>query len=201
MAKSHGIRVHGYAPLREFFASSAGHSDTADVAADIGVEVGAGASQVLLRWQLEVGCGLVVQSANETHQRSNLDVFSFDLSPAHLDALQPRSSSVAAHLNILDDDAARPASVAARFAALDAARAAAAANVLDRPYLTAEGRKEARRVKQEAAVPASTIGGGVAEEEAGGDAVSSFALLAVVFLLFFAVWRSRSGSGDGKKRE
>ncbi|WP_205877171.1 aldo/keto reductase [Mycobacterium camsae] len=50
-------------------------------------EYGKTASQVLLRWNIQLGNAVVFRSANAEHIASNLDVFDFELATEHMDAL------------------------------------------------------------------------------------------------------------------
>lgn len=50
-------------------------------------EYGKSASQVLLRWNLQLGNAVVFRSANAEHIATNLDVFDFELAAEHMDAI------------------------------------------------------------------------------------------------------------------
>jgi diketogulonate reductase-like aldo/keto reductase len=48
---------------------------------------GVSAAQVILRWQLQLGCIPIPKSATRERQVANLDVFDFELSPAEVEAI------------------------------------------------------------------------------------------------------------------
>ncbi|ASW86629.1 hypothetical protein I548_0462 [Mycobacterium intracellulare] len=50
-------------------------------------EYGKTASQVLLRWNLQLGNAVVFRSAKEEHIATNMDVFDFELAAEHMDAI------------------------------------------------------------------------------------------------------------------
>lgn len=61
-------------------------ADNATVTSIAG-EYGKTASQVLLRWNLQLGNSVVFRSANAEHIAGNLDVFGFELASEHMNAL------------------------------------------------------------------------------------------------------------------
>lgn len=61
-------------------------NDDATVTAIAG-EYGKTASQVLLRWNVQLGNSVVFRSANAEHIAGNLDIFDFELATEHMDAL------------------------------------------------------------------------------------------------------------------
>lgn len=83
--REHGIVVEAYSPLAK--ASELDDPTLNAVARELGVTV----AQVMLRWSLQKGLVPLPKSVHEDRQKSNLDVFSFQLSDeqmARLDALE-----------------------------------------------------------------------------------------------------------------
>ncbi|MCV7005393.1 aldo/keto reductase [Mycobacterium gordonae] len=77
----HQIVTQAYTPL-----ALGKLSDNATVTAVAG-EYGKTASQVLLRWNVQLGNSVVFRSADAEHISGNLDVFDFELAAEHMDAL------------------------------------------------------------------------------------------------------------------
>lgn len=82
--RAHGIALQSYSPIM-----SKGSWDGAVQAAEaaVGAELGKSAAQVALKWLLQRGIAVTVRSANEAHQRENLALFGWDLTPQHMDRL------------------------------------------------------------------------------------------------------------------
>ncbi|APF41406.1 aldo/keto reductase [Neomicrococcus aestuarii] len=79
---SHGIPTVAYSPLGragDFFADPA--------IAGPAEKYGKSAAQVVLRWHLEAGRVAIPRSANEEHQRQNLEIFDFSLTPEETAAI------------------------------------------------------------------------------------------------------------------
>lgn len=77
----HQIVTQAYTPL-----ALGKLADNATVTAVAG-EYGKTASQVLLRWNVQLGNSVVFRSADAEHISGNLDVFDFELAAEHMDAL------------------------------------------------------------------------------------------------------------------
>lgn len=77
----HQIVTQAYTPL-----ALGKLADNATVTSVAG-EYGKTASQVLLRWNIQLGNAVVFRSANAEHIAGNLDVFDFELATEHMDAL------------------------------------------------------------------------------------------------------------------
>jgi len=77
-----GIVTESWSPLGKRQAPFA-EAPVAEAAAAHGVDPG----QVILRWQLQLGCLPIPKSATPSRQRSNLDVFSFELSDEEMAAI------------------------------------------------------------------------------------------------------------------
>jgi 2,5-diketo-D-gluconate reductase A len=69
-----GVAVEGYSPLK---GTRLGHPVLDEIAAKHGVTP----AQVVLRWHLELGITVIPKSARPERIRSNIDLFSFSLSP------------------------------------------------------------------------------------------------------------------------
>ncbi len=77
----HQIVTQSYTPL-----ALGKLADNATVTSIAG-EYGKTASQVLLRWNVQLGNSVVFRSANAEHIAGNLDVFDFELAAEHMNAL------------------------------------------------------------------------------------------------------------------
>jgi 2,5-diketo-D-gluconate reductase A len=77
-----GIRTESWSPLGKRQAPF-GEPPVAAAAEAHGVTAG----QVILRWQVQLGCVPIPKSATPERQRQNLDVFGFELTDAEMDAI------------------------------------------------------------------------------------------------------------------
>ena len=77
-----GIRTESWSPLGKRQAPF-GEPAVADAARAHGVSP----SQVILRWQLQLGCLPIPKSSTRERQAANLDVFGFELSAAEVEAI------------------------------------------------------------------------------------------------------------------
>ncbi len=77
----HQIVTQSYTPL--VLGKLADNSTVTSIAG----EYGKTASQVLLRWNVQLGNSVVFRSANAEHIAGNLDVFDFELAAEHMNAL------------------------------------------------------------------------------------------------------------------
>jgi 2,5-diketo-D-gluconate reductase A len=77
-----GIRTESWSPLGK---RQAPFSEPA--VADAARAHGVSPSQVILRWQLQLGCLPIPKSSTRERQAANLDVFGFELSAAEVDAI------------------------------------------------------------------------------------------------------------------
>lgn len=77
-----GIRTESWSPLGKRQAPFA-EPAVAEAAETHGVSP----AQVILRWQVQLGCLPIPKSATRERQVANLDVFGFELSPLEMDAL------------------------------------------------------------------------------------------------------------------
>jgi diketogulonate reductase-like aldo/keto reductase len=77
----HQILTQAYTPLA--LGQLADNSTVTSIAG----EYGKTASQVLLRWNIQLGNSVVFRSANAEHIAGNLDVFDFELATEHMNAL------------------------------------------------------------------------------------------------------------------
>lgn len=77
----HNVVTQAYGPLG--VGKLLGNSTVASVAD----ECGHSPAQVLLRWNLQLGNAVVVRSSDRERMGANLDVFGFELSAEHMDAL------------------------------------------------------------------------------------------------------------------
>lgn len=80
--ESLGVRTESWSPLGKRNAPFA-EPAVADPAGRYGVSP----AQVILRWQVQLGCVPIPKSATPERQRANLDVFSFELTPVELSAI------------------------------------------------------------------------------------------------------------------
>lgn len=81
---SHGIAVEAYSPLGR------GRGLDADAVTSVAERLGVTAGQVVLRWHVQAGRVVIPKSVTPERIKANLDVFSFELTPedvAALDAL------------------------------------------------------------------------------------------------------------------
>lgn len=78
-----GIVTQSWSPL------GSRHADIASspIIEEIADELGATPTQVVLRWHVQLGAIPLPKSADPERQRENLDVFGFELTAAHLDAI------------------------------------------------------------------------------------------------------------------
>ena len=77
----HNVLTQSYTPL------ALGKLNDNPTVNSVAGEYGKTASQVLLRWNLQLGNAVVFRSANAEHIASNLDVFDFELADEHMDAI------------------------------------------------------------------------------------------------------------------
>lgn len=77
----HNVLTQSYTPL------ALGKLNDNPTVNSVAGEYGKTASQVLLRWNLQLGNAVVFRSANAEHIASNLDVFDFELAAEHVDAI------------------------------------------------------------------------------------------------------------------
>lgn len=77
----HDVITQAYTPL------ALGKLADDPTVTSVAAEYGKTASQVLLRWNVQLGNAVVFRSANPEHISSNLDVFDFELAAEHMDAL------------------------------------------------------------------------------------------------------------------
>jgi diketogulonate reductase-like aldo/keto reductase len=77
----HNVLTQSYTPL------ALGKLNDNPTVNSVAGEYGKTASQVLLRWNLQLGNAVVFRSANAEHIGSNLDVFDFELADEHMDAI------------------------------------------------------------------------------------------------------------------
>ena len=77
-----GIRTESWSPLGK---RNAPYEEPA--VADAATAYGVTPAQVILRWQLQLGCLPLPKSATPERQRANLDVFSFELTDAEVEAI------------------------------------------------------------------------------------------------------------------
>ena len=77
-----GIRTESWSPLGKWQAPFT-EPPVADAAANHGVDPG----QVILRWQVQLGCLPIPKSATPDRQRTNLDVFGFELTDDEMAAI------------------------------------------------------------------------------------------------------------------
>lgn len=77
----HQIVTQAYTPL------ALGRLADNPTVTSIAGEYGKTASQVLLRWNIQLGNSVVFRSANAEHIAGNLDVFDFELATEHMNAL------------------------------------------------------------------------------------------------------------------
>lgn len=77
----HNVVTQSYTPL------ALGKLIDNPTVSSIAGEYGKTASQVLLRWNLQLGNAVVFRSAKEEHIATNMDVFDFELAAEHMDAI------------------------------------------------------------------------------------------------------------------
>jgi 2,5-diketo-D-gluconate reductase A len=77
----HNVVTQSYTPL------ALGRLTDNSTVTSIAGEYNKTASQVLLRWNLQLGNAVVFRSANPEHIAGNLDVFDFELAAEHMDAI------------------------------------------------------------------------------------------------------------------
>ncbi|MCW4386516.1 aldo/keto reductase [Salinibacterium sp. SYSU T00001] len=79
----HSIVTESWSPL------GSRHADFTDepVIRDVASELGVTPTQVVLRWHVQVGAIPLPKSGDRDRQRENLDVFGFELTREHLDAI------------------------------------------------------------------------------------------------------------------
>ncbi|OBK19015.1 aldo/keto reductase [Mycobacterium asiaticum] len=77
----HEVVTQSYTPL------ALGKLNDNPTVTSIAGEYGKTASQVLLRWNVQLGNAVVFRSANPEHIAGNLDIFDFELAAEHVDAL------------------------------------------------------------------------------------------------------------------
>ncbi|WP_368682024.1 aldo/keto reductase [Mycobacterium intracellulare] len=77
----HNVVTQSYTPL------ALGKLIDNPTVSSIAREYGKTASQVLLRWNLQLGNAVVFRSAKEEHIATNMDVFDFELAAEHMDAI------------------------------------------------------------------------------------------------------------------
>lgn len=77
----HNVVTQSYTPL------APGKLIDNPTVSSIAGEYGKTASQVLLRWNLQLGNAVVFRSAKEEHIATNMDVFDFELAAEHMDAI------------------------------------------------------------------------------------------------------------------
>ena len=78
--RQRGICVEGYSPLKD---ANMNHPAVAEVAAAHGVSP----AQVVLRWHIEHGVGVIPKSAHQARIAANIDLFGFALSPQEVAAI------------------------------------------------------------------------------------------------------------------
>lgn len=77
----HNVVTQSYTPL------ALGKLNDNPTVNSVAGEYGKTASQVLLRWNLQLGNAVVFRSANPEHIATDFDVFDFELAAEHLDAI------------------------------------------------------------------------------------------------------------------
>ena len=78
--RERGICVEGYSPLKD---GNMDHPVVAGIAAAHGVS----AAQVVLRWHIEHGIGVIPKSAHQPRIAANIDLFGFALLPEEVAAI------------------------------------------------------------------------------------------------------------------
>lgn len=76
-----GIVTQAWTPLGN------GRSFAADPITAAAARTGKSPAQVVLRWHLQLGNGVISRSVNPQHQAENLDIFDFDLNPEEIAAI------------------------------------------------------------------------------------------------------------------
>jgi 2,5-diketo-D-gluconate reductase A len=79
----HGIVTQSWSPLGSRHADIASSPIIEEIAGELGVTP----TQVVLRWHVQLGAIPLPKSGDRERQRENLDVFGFELTAAHLDAI------------------------------------------------------------------------------------------------------------------
>lgn len=77
----HNVVTQAYTPL------ALGKLNDNPTVTSVAAEYGKTPSQVLLRWNLQLGNSVVFRSANAEHIAGNLDVFDFELAAEHVEAI------------------------------------------------------------------------------------------------------------------
>ncbi|CQD10393.1 2,5-diketo-D-gluconic acid reductase A [Mycobacterium lentiflavum] len=77
----HNVVTQSYTPL------ALGKLDDNPTVNSVATEYGKTPSQVLLRWNVQLGNAVVFRSANPEHIASDFDVFDFELAAEHMDAI------------------------------------------------------------------------------------------------------------------
>ncbi|EUA38201.1 hypothetical protein I549_2306 [Mycobacterium avium subsp. avium 2285 (R)] len=77
----HNVVTQSYTPL------ALGKLNDHPTVNSVAAEYGKTASQVLLRWNLQLGNAVIFRSANAEHIASDFDVFDFELAAEHMDAI------------------------------------------------------------------------------------------------------------------
>lgn len=77
----HNVVTQSYTPL------ALGRLNDNPTVTSVANEYGKTASQVLLRWNLQLGNAAIFRSGNPEHIASNFDVFDFELAAEHMDAI------------------------------------------------------------------------------------------------------------------
>lgn len=83
--QSNGLAVQGWYPLggRGYTAPMLNHPVLKEIAADYGKTV----AQVILRWNLQKGVGVIPGSSNPDHIRENISVFDFELTDKDMERI------------------------------------------------------------------------------------------------------------------
>jgi diketogulonate reductase-like aldo/keto reductase len=97
--QAQGIVVEAYSPLTK------GHALNNATLAKVASEAGVTPAQVLLRWSLQKGFVPLPKSVNPERQAENLNVFGFELTPAHMAALDALESGMTTGWDPITQDA------------------------------------------------------------------------------------------------
>jgi diketogulonate reductase-like aldo/keto reductase len=97
--EAQGIVVEAYSPLTK------GRALDNSTLAAVAREAGATPAQVLLRWSLQKGFVTLPKSVNPERQAENLGVFSFELTPAQMSALDALEAGMTTGWDPITQDA------------------------------------------------------------------------------------------------